>query len=112
MKIAVSLSFALLLFYSCLLSLFIQGWDTAELVAAGYHRLNPHPPGYPLYIWLQHSWTHLFPVSTVFWRAGADQIHLKIKPLGSLLQNVFICIVINTKELLWVYQRQFDLKKI
>ena len=49
---------------------FIQGGDTAELVNASYHLFVPHPPGYPLFLWLQHFWTHLLTVSTVFWRAS------------------------------------------
>lgn len=56
--------------YGALLPLHIQGGDTAELVTAGFHRLVPHPPGYPLFLWLQHAWTHVFQVSTVFWRAS------------------------------------------
>ncbi len=56
--------------YLALLPLHIQGGDTAELVTASYHRLVPHPPGYPLFLWLEHIWTHVFSVSTVFWRAS------------------------------------------
>jgi hypothetical protein len=57
-------------FYFAISPLYIQGGDTAELVAAGYFRWIPHPPGYPLYVWLQHIWTHLIPFKTVFWRAS------------------------------------------
>lgn len=51
--------------------IYVQGGDTAELVAAAYHKLVAHPPGYPLYLWLQHAWTHVIPFQTVFWRASA-----------------------------------------
>lgn len=57
-------------FYGWLLPLHIQGGDTAELVNASFNRLVPHPPGYPLFLWLQHGWTHVLQVSTVFWRAS------------------------------------------
>jgi hypothetical protein len=56
--------------YVSVLPFYIQGGDTAELVAAAYHRLVAHPPGYPLYLWLQNLWLGLVPVSTVYWRAS------------------------------------------
>lgn len=59
-----------LAFYLWVAPLYIQGGDTAELVAAAFHRLVPHPPGYPLYLWIQHLWTHTLNFSTVFWRAS------------------------------------------
>src|SRR4051812_10710784 len=58
------------LFYLSHLPRFVQGGDTGELVAASYRLYVPHPPGYPLWIWLQHFFTHFFPFSTVFWRAS------------------------------------------
>lgn len=75
----------------------IQGGDTSELVMAGFHRLVAHPPGYPLFVWLQFTWTHLFEFSTVFWRA-------------SILSSLFGAIALaavglplkNSKNLLWV----------
>ncbi len=60
----------ILIFYFFIAPQFIQGGDTPELVMASYHRLVAHPPGYPLFVWLQFVWTHLFDISTVFWRAS------------------------------------------
>lgn len=57
-------------FYFLHLPQFVQGGDTGELVAASYRLYVPHPPGYPLWIWLQYAWTHLFAIGTVFWRAS------------------------------------------
>lgn len=57
-------------FYVACLPIFIQGGDTAELVAAAYLRLVAHPPGYPLWVWLLHFVTNLLPFGTVFWRAS------------------------------------------
>lgn len=66
------------LFYSLNLPQFVQGGDTGELVAAGYRLLVPHPPGYPLWVWLQHVFTHFVPIGSIFWRA-------------SLLSSLFAC---------------------
>ena len=44
--------------------------DTGEMVANGYALFVPHPPGYPLFTWLIHGFTHAFEVGTVFWRAA------------------------------------------
>jgi hypothetical protein len=57
-------------FYISIIPHYIQGGDTSELVAGAYHRLIVHPPGYPLYLWLQHVWMRGISFSSVFWRAG------------------------------------------
>jgi hypothetical protein len=84
-------------FFLSILPLHIQGGDTAELVNASFNLLVPHPPGYPLFLWLQHLWTHVFQLQTVFWRAsffnsllGLGAISVVILPqrksiLGTLL---------------------------
>ncbi|MGE3262577.1 MAG: DUF2723 domain-containing protein [Bacteriovoracia bacterium] len=56
-------------FYFFCLPHHVQGGDTAELVAAAYLKLVAHPPGYPLWIWLQHFWIKI-PLGTIFWRAS------------------------------------------
>ncbi|MEK6704866.1 MAG: DUF2723 domain-containing protein [Bdellovibrionota bacterium] len=48
----------------------VQTGDTGELVANAYLLQVAHPPGYPLWLWIQHLATHLIPVGTVFWRAS------------------------------------------
>ena len=72
-------------FYIFCLPLYIQGGDTAELVAASYHRLVAHPPGYPLFIWLQHLWGQTIPVSTVYWRASLLNTLMGMAALNFLL---------------------------
>src|SRR5688572_5797567 len=63
---------------------FIQGGDTAELVAAGYQRLVAHPPGYPIWIWLQYVWTHLLQFGSIFWRASLLNSVFALVTLGIL----------------------------
>lgn len=75
----------ILIFYFFIAPLFIQGGDTPELVMASYHRLVAHPPGYPLFIWLQFVWTHLFDVSTVFWRASILSSFFGVTALAAVL---------------------------
>ncbi len=48
----------------------VQNHDSGELVANSYGLNVLHPPGFPLYLWLQHFWTQLLPVGSVFWRAA------------------------------------------
>ena len=48
----------------------VQDLDSGELVLSAHSLLLPHPPGYPLYVWLQHLFLALFPVGTVFWKAA------------------------------------------
>lgn len=64
--------------------LYVQGGDTGELVTAAYHRLIAHPPGYPLYLWLQYFWTHLFAVGSIFWRASVFNVALGLFSLYTL----------------------------
>lgn len=75
----------------------IQGGDTAELVNAGYHLYVPHPPGYPLFTWLQFVWTHIFQVSTVFFRASFLTLMFGLTSLLILVRvskNVWVSIIL------------------
>jgi len=51
-----------------------QGADGGELLAAAVHNGVPHPPGYPLYIWLLQGWLSvtglLLPNSEIAWRGN------------------------------------------
>jgi hypothetical protein len=74
-KISDSFSIVIILgiigcFYLCCLPLHVQGGDTGELVASAYGLFVPHPPGYPLWTWLQTLWINIFSINTVFWRAS------------------------------------------
>lgn len=48
----------------------VQTFDTGELVAAGMRLWVPHPPGYPLYVWLLHATLGLAPTSRPFFEAA------------------------------------------
>jgi len=48
----------------------VQFGDTGELVAAAKNLFVPHPPGYPVFIWLQALFVNLVPWGSVFWRAS------------------------------------------
>jgi hypothetical protein len=97
-------SWSLFLFYLC--PQFIQGGDTAELVSSSYHLYVPHPPGYPLFLWLQHFWTHIFELKSVFWRAailnslfGIGALYFLILPQKkSILGIIFILIFATQSE--------------
>lgn len=65
-------------FYFANLPVHVQGGDTGELVASGFKLFVAHPPGYPLWIWLQNAFTHALGFGSVFWRA-------------SLLNSLFAC---------------------
>lgn len=56
--------------YFAALPSYVQGGDTAELVSAARHHFVAHPPGYPLWIWLQSFWLKIIPAGTEFWRAS------------------------------------------
>lgn len=60
----------------------IQGLDTAELVASADRWLVPHPPGFPLYIWLQGTFIHLLSYGPVFERAALFTVLLSIVTLA------------------------------
>ncbi len=84
-------------FYVLICPLYFQGGDTAELVNAGYHLYVPHPPGYPLYIWLQHSWLNLTSFSTVFFRASLLSVSFSIGTILLLImplkKNIFLLLI-------------------
>lgn len=58
------------IFYFLSLSPFVQGGDTAELVLAAKNLFVAHPPGYPLFIWLNFLWNKIFIFSSDYFRAS------------------------------------------
>lgn len=48
----------------------VQSGDSGELVAAAHKLLVPHPPGYPLWIWLNHLWLKFFSIGSIFQSAS------------------------------------------
>ena len=73
--------------YTFSLPLFLQGGDTSELVTAAYARLVAHPPGYPLWVWLQNAWIHLSTWQTPFWRAALLNTTFSLTTLFLLTQS-------------------------
>jgi hypothetical protein len=68
----------------------VQSGDTGELVTSAFGLFVPHPPGYPLFIWLQFFFIHAFDFSSVFWRASLLNVFFAvgcIYCLGSLLKE-------------------------
>lgn len=84
-------------FYVLIAPIYFQGGDTAELVNASYHLLVAHPPGYPLYIWLQHFWLTLTSFSTVYFRASLLSIFFTFGTLICLIwplrRNIFSLLI-------------------
>ncbi|RYF10160.1 MAG: DUF2723 domain-containing protein, partial [Deltaproteobacteria bacterium] len=60
--------------YVCHLPSTVQALDSGELVAAAWTWTVPHPPGYPLYLWLYGVAVHSLPWGTVFWRAALTTV--------------------------------------
>ena len=58
------------IFYFLCLTPYVQGGDTAELVLAAKNLFVAHPPGYPLFIWLNFIWNKIFFISTDYFRAS------------------------------------------
>ena len=73
-----------LLYLACLPST-VQDLDTGELVANAWQLAVVHPPGMPLFIWLQHGVTHLVPWGSVFWRACLSNVGLAGVTLACIL---------------------------
>lgn len=48
----------------------VQTGDSGELVAAAHKLLVVHPPGYPLWLWVNHAWDALIPLENVFFKAA------------------------------------------
>ncbi|MFZ9595542.1 MAG: protein O-mannosyl-transferase family [Bdellovibrionia bacterium] len=70
--------------YFISLPLHVQGGDPGELVAAAYRLNVAHPPGYPLWIWLQWVFTHTVSSGTIFWRASVLNSIFALFALGIL----------------------------
>jgi hypothetical protein len=66
----------------------VQAGDTGELVAAAERLFVPHPPGYPLFIWVQHFFlslsSSLGDFGSVFFRASFLNMIFSLVTLGLL----------------------------
>ncbi len=59
--------FSATLLYAMTAPNYVTMEDAGEFIASAYKRGIPHPPGYPLYTWIGHLFTHL-PFGTVAYR--------------------------------------------
>ena len=71
--------------YFASIPIYLQGGDSAEFVSAAQRILVAHPPGYPLWIWMQSLWLKVFPYSTEFWRASLLTCIVALNGLALLL---------------------------
>lgn len=72
----------------------VQLLDTGELVSSAYNLTTAHPPGYPLYMWLQHLFTKALPFGPVFFRAAL---------LNALLSSAILTLLfVSVRRQLWV----------
>ena len=87
----------------------LQSLDTGEVVAAAWTRTVAHPPGYPLYVWLQHAFMKLYPWGSVFFRAALANAACAVGTLALLLRvarswvAVAVVAVLGTTSLVWRY---------
>lgn len=65
----------------------VQGGDTGELVTNSYLLKLLHPPGFPVYFWLQWLFTHFIPWGTVFYKGS----------MLSLASSIFCLVFLQNK---------------
>ncbi|WP_413289831.1 protein O-mannosyl-transferase family [Bdellovibrio sp. HCB337] len=56
--------------YISRLSTTVQIGDTGELATAAFKLFVPHPPGYPLWVWLNAAFVRIIEYSSIFWRVS------------------------------------------
>ncbi len=99
--------FALL--YGASLPSTVQTLDTGEVVAAAWKLTVAHPPGYPLFVWLQHAFMKACPVGSVFFRAALGNALCALGTLAILLRvarswlSVALIAAVGTTSLVWRY---------
>lgn len=85
----------------------VQTLDTGELVAAAWRLYVPHPPGYPLFVWLQHAFMKLVPWGSPFHRAALGNSLCMLGALALLLRiarswlGVVLVAAVATAPVVW-----------
>lgn len=107
MRWLVLVGFAVL--YGVCLPNTVQNLDSGELVASAWRLMVPHPPGYPLYVWLQHVLTRVFAWGSVYHRAALTSALCVLGVLALLLRGarswlgVALVVVFGTIPVVWRY---------
>ena len=103
------------LFFLCLFAFHapttVQSGDTGELVGKAYTLQIPHPPGFPLFLWLQFLFTHFIPFGTVFQKASIGNCLIACATLSFILWNtkgnglisLAIATCLGTSPIFWKY---------
>ncbi len=87
----------------------VQNLDSGELVAAAWKLTVAHPPGYPLYVWLQHAFMKVVPWDSPFHRAALGNALCALGTVALLLRlsrswvGVALVAVMSTTPLVWRY---------
>lgn len=87
----------------------VQSLDAGELVASAWRLTVPHPPGYPLYVWLQHGAMSVVPWGSVFHRAAFANSLCMLGACALLIRlcrdwlGVVLVVVMGTLPLIWRY---------
>ena len=82
----------ILISYLFFLPHYIQGGDSAELIASAYYNLVAHPPGYPLWLLLQQGWMKVVTINSLVWRASFLNV------LFALTSLVFIIFPLKKRQ--------------
>ena len=88
----------------------IQQGDTGELAAGAYRALVVHPPGYPLWIWINHFFILLLNKGTIFFRVSLLNIFTSLACLWLIAKNshhklfgIFIALTLAFSRIYWKY---------
>lgn len=64
----------------------VQNLDSGELAASAWNLAVPHPPGYPLHVWLHWAFVRILPWGSVYHRAAFATSLLMLTALAFLLK--------------------------
>lgn len=102
--------FAILLIYIGHAPFSVQTGDSGELSAAAYRLLVAHPPGYPLWVWVNHLWISVVSISTVFFSFSLLNILIALSTLlliGRQITDpfvrIFAVLTLGLSPIFWRY---------
>lgn len=64
----------------------VQNLDSGELAASAWDLAVPHPPGYPLHVWLHYVFVRLVPWGSVYHRASLATALLMLAAIAVLIR--------------------------